>query len=214
MRSALHRRLRAVARRLAPDLGRLGVHAQRLIPPVLAVGDVGGSEARSDEVELLRGVRLEAALHPRFSDVYKSYWGALVADLEAVGVEILVRHTGLAPMVEAASSRSVDLIASRWIADVPDAASFADLFHSDEGLLGRPLCEPRLDRLIEAACFESDPAIRQTLYRDLERLLVDEALVVPLFHEQLCRVAASGVDGLRLRYGWPEVAYEELSLRR
>ena len=213
VRRALYQRLSAASRNAEERLGRLGVYTDRLVPAPLLGGEVE-PEGVAAELERLRGLRLEAAVHPRVVDVYHDFWNELLADLEDVGVEVVVRHTGARALIEVASSRSVDLIVARWSADVPDACSFAELFHSDEGLLGRPLCQPQLDRLIETAGVEADPGTRRELYREVERLLRREALVVPLFHEQLCRIAAPGVDGLRLRYGWPDVAYEELAIRR
>jgi hypothetical protein len=49
--------------------------------------------------------------------------------------------------------------------------------------------------------------------RGLEQAISEEALLVPLFHEQVNRFARSEVEGLALSY-WSLVAYENLSVRR
>jgi hypothetical protein len=36
--------------------------------------------------------------------------------------------------------------------------------------------------------------------------------LIPLFHDQVVRVGRPELHGLRLRFGWPEVAYEELTV--
>ncbi len=43
-----------------------------------------------------------------------------------------------------------------------------------------------------------------------EQVLYREAFLIPLFDEQLYCFARPQVQGLRLRLGWPKIAYEEL----
>lgn len=214
VRTALDRRIRLTAALSQAKLGRIGVPAAGFIPPGLLIPEPVPPPSDSIGGERFDGLRLEIALHPLFIDQFSGFWKALTDDLARSGAELVVRHTSRSEMIEAASRRTVDVVATRWIADAPDPSSFADIFHSDEGFLGRMFCHERLDRLIERGRLERDLATRQEIYRELERIVGQEALVVPLFHEQVCWLAQPDVEGLRLRYGWPEIAYEELWLKR
>ena len=61
---------------------------------------------------------------------------------------------------------------------------------------------------------EIDPAARHAIYRRVEEIIARDALLLPLFHEQVYRFARPEVEGLRLSYSVPSVAYEELSVRQ
>ena len=54
------------------------------------------------------------------------------------------------------------------------------------------------------------PAAREALYRKFEHLLIDPAILVPLFHEVDYRIAGPRVRGLQLRSAAPYVNYAEL----
>lgn len=48
----------------------------------------------------------------------------------------------------------------------------------------------------------------------MEEILVRDALLLPLFHEQIYRFARPEVEGLSLGFASPAVAYEELRILR
>ena len=103
------------------------------------------------------------------------------------------------------------MIAWRWVADYPDTEGFVgNLLHSEEGALAGLCTSAEIDRLIERGRSEMEPGPRRAIYRELEELLRDEALVVPLFHEQIYRFRQSSVRGFRFGLGPPEVRYDEL----
>ena len=108
----------------------------------------------------------------------------------------------------------VDLVFARWTADYPDTDTFAHgAIHTDAGFYGRICGSADVDRLTAAARMETNPAIRRGVYRKVEEILAREALLVPLFHEQVYRIARPEVEGLMVAYWVPIVRYEELSLR-
>ena len=70
-----------------------------------------------------------------------------------------------------------------------------------------------LDRLVERGRAETAPALRREIYRQIEELLVRDALLLPLFHEQSYRFARPEVSGLALSSTRGHVVYEELDVR-
>ena len=110
---------------------------------------------------------------------------------------------------------AVDLLALRWIANYPDPDGFlGNLLHSEEGLLAGICGSPEIDRLIEQGRRETDPGLRHSIYRRIDEILVQENLLIPLFHEQSYRFPQPSVRGLRLGLTLPEVRYEELYVSR
>jgi ABC-type transport system substrate-binding protein len=108
------------------------------------------------------------------------------------------------------------LYVGRGIADYPDPDTFAHgILHSKEGTVGRFCGSPELDALIERARTEIDLSVRHGLYRELEDRVARNALLLPLFHEQVYRFARPEVEGLDITFSTPPVvAYEKLWVRR
>ena len=112
---------------------------------------------------------------------------------------------------EMARRGEVDLLLARWVAVYPDAdCFFSGLWQPNCGLLGAMHRDAELERRVEKARAELDPALRHALYRSAEDHLHRRALLLPLFHEQNHRLAGPGVAGLRLGITLPLVRYDEL----
>ena len=122
----------------------------------------------------------------------------------------------MAEYIELQRAGEADLNIGRWVADYPDADNFVHtLLHSDSGFLGKYLGNAELDALAERGRIETDPRIRQSIYRRAEELIAREALLVPLFHDQVYCFARPEVEGLEsVSQGNPIVDYERLSIRR
>lgn len=56
--------------------------------------------------------------------------------------------------------------------------------------------------------------MRHSLYRQVEEILARDALLLPLFHEQVYRFGRPELEGLTVGFSSPAVAYENLSSRR
>jgi len=68
-----------------------------------------------------------------------------------------------------------------WLADFPDVHNFAHPFYHSEGDFGgaQGYHNPDVDHLIETAAAEINPARRQTLYRQLEYMVIEDCPSVP-----------------------------------
>jgi len=70
-----------------------------------------------------------------------------------------------------------------WYADVPDADDFlTKLFHSRSARNFTRYRNPIVDDLLEAARIAPDPQRRVELFRRAEQLIVDDAVVLPIWH--------------------------------
>jgi ABC-type transport system substrate-binding protein len=84
-----------------------------------------------------------------------------------------------------------------WIADYPDAQDFADvLFNSSSGANSTRYANPEVDQILAQAQSESDPQKRATLYQTAQRLIVEDAAVIPLFDDTEYDLVRKGVSGL------------------
>ena len=100
----------------------------------------------------------------------------------------------------------------RWIADYDDPDNFTfTLFHSGNGRLRNLLLlagEPTGSSRRPAPRPGRPPA--EDLYRKFEHVLLDSAILVPLFHDVDYRIASANVRGLQLRSTAPYVNYAEV----
>ena len=122
----------------------------------------------------------------------------------------------MAEYIELQRTGEGDLNIGRWNADYPDADNFVHtLLHSESGFLGRFVGNPELDALAERGRAETDPRVRHSIYRRVEELIAREALLLPLFHDQVYCFARPEVEGLAsVSQGNPIVDYENLWIRR
>jgi ABC-type oligopeptide transport system substrate-binding subunit len=197
-------------------LGTLAVPAQGLIPPGLL--DLGPLRAARESavarpVSNTAELQLTATFHPVFRLEYSGFAQELVKSLRAVGIELqVVKTETTAESLELMKKGSIDLALGRWIADYPDADTFAYILHSPDGSLGKMCGTPELDRLIARGRTETFSSARHAIYREIEEIIAREALLVPLFHEQVYRFTRPDLQGLSLSYWLPAVTYENLSL--
>ncbi|HEY5610528.1 MAG TPA: ABC transporter substrate-binding protein, partial [Thermoanaerobaculia bacterium] len=202
-------------------LGRLAQPASSLIPPGIFGHDPGRRRAtltREQAVEKIRAavpnarLQLHAAVHPLLQDRYRSLLQALLDVWRELGVDV-VNET---PTMEAylrsfQVNDGIDLMIGRWNADYDDPDNFTNgLFHSRTGVLSLYFASPETDALLEEARTESHPAAREIHYRKFENVMIDSAVVFPLFHDIDYRIASPKVRKLHLRNSPPYVNYAEV----
>jgi ABC-type transport system substrate-binding protein len=199
-------------------LGRLATPARGFTPPGL-LGHSSGSGTRaavlaSDAAGRPAGeIELTAAVNPLFFETLAALAEELWRAWAKLGIKVRVVNRTLDEMADATTKGTVDLYLGRWNADYPDPDTFACQLHSEWGFLGRMCTTPEVDRLVERARVETEPAVRHALYRDVEETIARDALLLPLFHEQAYRFARPEVEGLSVAFGIPTVAYDRLRIR-
>ncbi len=146
--------------------------------------------------------------HPQLFDLGSEVLTELGFDLEIIG------NTN-EEYERAHDTGETDMLVGGWYADFPDAHSIIQgLLDSRVGIC-RTLCTaPGLQDLIDRAQFETDTATRELLYRQIEELIAREALMVPLYHEQMYRIGRPELEGLTVSFTSPFVDYANLRIRR
>jgi ABC-type transport system substrate-binding protein len=207
-------------------LGRFGDPATGIIPPGIIghhpgrrlVRSLGVEEARR-RLETEGGAvppRLRAAVHPAFMDRYRSLFDGIVASWKELGIAVEVETASMKAFVERwEKNEGIDVWMGRYVADYDDADNFTyGLFHSKIGLLRNYVSSPEVDEITERARTESEPAVREALYHQVEKALVKETAAIPLFHSVAYRLAAPHIRRLRLGNRPPFVNYSEVARGR
>jgi ABC-type transport system substrate-binding protein len=159
-------------------------------------------------------VELTVAVNPVFLETFATFWTELCDAFLARGIRLDVLNKSRAEADGIQAVAGSDVAADRWFADYPDADTFAHgVLHTRTGTVGAYAGTPELDRLIEEGRTEMDPAVRHPIYRRVEETLERNALLLPLFHEQVYRFVRPEVEGLSITFFARTVSYEDLRLK-
>jgi ABC-type oligopeptide transport system substrate-binding subunit len=207
-----------VANMVRQTLGRIAVPAQGLIPPGLLGHDSSytmrsQNQTLADDAKHDGEIELTAVVNPVFFGEYAAFTREIARALREHNIKVRIVNKTMEEWIDAVSAGSVDCVLGRWVADFPDADTFASILTTKGGLLG-PVCGlPEVDRLIERGRTETSPAARHAVYRQIEEIIVRERQILPLFHEQAYRFARPEVEGMSLSYDSLALDYSNLSLR-
>ncbi len=210
-------------------LGRLAIPAHGLIPPGLlgysAAGPSSGGRAAgptsppdsSVEATVSReAVELTAAVHPIFFSEFSAFFRELAETFRDIGYVIRPVNKTMAEYLKLTDAGDTDMDVGRWTADYPDADTFMfGLLQSEAGAFRNYLGSPELDELARQGRAETDPRVRHSLYRQAEELIAREALLVPLFNDQVYCFARPELEGLTtIGQSNSVIPYENLWIRR
>ena len=86
-----------------------------------------------------------------------------------------------------------------WIADYPDAENYLSLFYSKNFSPNGPnythFYDPNYDKLYEQALSETNDSLRALLYQRMDQLIIENAVVVPLYYDRVLRFTRKNISG-------------------
>jgi oligopeptide transport system substrate-binding protein len=136
--------------------------------------------------ELLASTYGDASeLPPIILTVTGAATGEMLAEMykQVLDVEIEVEVVELQVYLQGLDAQAYQMFFIGWVGDYPDPQNFLDLlFHSESAYNHSAYSNPELDALVERARTEQDPGKRWALYQQAEKLLVEDAVWIPLSH--------------------------------
>jgi oligopeptide transport system substrate-binding protein len=101
--------------------------------------------------------------------------------------------------LETMNASELPMYSTGWIADYPDPENFLSvLFHSASRENHSLYSNPEVDALLEQAAIAESDGTRWKLYQDVERRILDDAPVIPLYHDVDHMLVKPYVKGLVL----------------
>jgi ABC-type oligopeptide transport system substrate-binding subunit len=139
---------------------------------------------------------------------------AILSMIESnLGITVTVEQVEWSYFLRDMNERRYQIYSAGWIGDYPDSQNFLDvLFHSQSSQNHMGYHNREADQLLEQARVEQDPAKRTTLYRQAERIIVNEAPWIPLTHGIQYTLVKPYVKGFRASaaiYPWLRDIYFE-----
>ncbi len=118
--------------------------------------------------------------------------------LEEIGIKLRLELLPSASLREKMSKSQTSFFRASWIADYPDAESFLTILY---GNYPAPPNYTRFknseyDALYQKALLENNDAKRYDLYQQMDRILIEEAPIVPLYYDEVLRFTQNEVEGL------------------
>ncbi len=112
-------------------------------------------------------------------------------ELSEIGLKISIDISSGATFRDQVASSKLNFFRGSWIADYPDAENYLSLFYSKNFSPNGPnythFKNKRFDNLYEESLLESNDSIRWVEYREMDKILISEAPVVPLFYDEIIR---------------------------
>jgi peptide/nickel transport system substrate-binding protein/oligopeptide transport system substrate-binding protein len=138
----------------------------------------------------------------------------MVNSLAEVGIRIRLQLTNWAVMDSLISGRHAQMFGLGWVADIPDPDTFLRaLFYSRSATNYFQYSNARVDSLLDVAALTPNPEVRSRAFRLVERLVLESAPLVPLFHTATFLGLRSDVQGLEMNpLGISTLAMERLTL--
>jgi oligopeptide transport system substrate-binding protein len=132
------------------------------------------------------------------NETYKEFALFVSKQLEQLGLNVKIEIDNPSILREWMTQGKVNFFRGSWLADYPDAENYFAVFYSKNG---SPPNYTRFnnsayDQLYEAALAENDDAKRYELYHQMEKIIIDEAPVVPLFYDEVLRFSQKNIEGL------------------
>ncbi len=120
--------------------------------------------------------------------------------LEEVGFKVKIDVNPPATLREMIAKSKVTFFRGSWIADYPDAENYLSLFYSPNFCPKGPnythFSNKDYDKLYERSLSEVNDSVRYSLYKQMDRIIIDEAPVVVLFYDQVLRFTQKNIEGL------------------
>ena len=132
------------------------------------------------------------------NETYKEYALFITKQLEKIGLNMRVEISQPSILREWMSQGKVQFFRGSWLADYPDAENYFAVFYSKNGSPPNytRFSNKQFDALYENALIENDDTKRFELYREMEKIIIDEAPVVPLYYDEVLRFSQKNIEGL------------------
>ncbi len=120
--------------------------------------------------------------------------------VSSLGIEMKIEVSAPAAMKEMKAEGKLQFFRASWIADYPDAENYLSLFCSWNFCPTGPnytnFSNPDFDRLYEKSLVTIDDSVRYIYYRQMEKIMMDEAPVIILYYDQVLRFVRKNIQGL------------------
>ncbi len=128
--------------------------------------------------------------------IYSNLASYVANELKQAGINVQVEAVQKSLLLEQTSKSQALFFRGSWIADYPDAENYLSVFYSKNPAPPNytRYRNPKFDVLYEQALREEDDSSRYSLYQQMDKLIVEDAPVVPLWYDMALHLVHTNIS--------------------
>ncbi len=137
--------------------------------------------------------------------IYTNLASYVANELKQVGIPVQVETVQKSLLLQQTSKSQAAFFRGSWIADYPDAENYLSVFYSANPAPPNytRFANKTFDALYEEALKEENDEARYRLYQQMDRIIIEEAPVVPLWYDMALHLVQNNIsnfipDGLNM----------------
>lgn len=129
--------------------------------------------------------------------IYADLAGYIARQLEETGLTVVVEVIPKSLLLERTAQSTAPFFRASWIADYPDAENYLSVFYGKNPAPPNytRYRNPAYDALYEKALQTTNDSLRYTLYQQMDRMIVEDAPVVPLWYDEVIHLVNPRLKG-------------------
>ena len=121
--------------------------------------------------------------------------------LDEIGLNVKIDVNPPSTHRQMVATSKLNFFRGSWIADYPDAENYLSLFYSNNFCPNGPnythFKNEEFDKLYEQSLSETDNKSRIVLYQKMDKIIIDNAVVVPLYYDRVLRFTNKNITGFK-----------------
>lgn len=129
--------------------------------------------------------------------IYGDLGTYIANELLQVGIKVQVEVIQKSLLLEQTSKSQAPFFRGSWIADYPDAENYLSVFYGKNPAPPNytRYKNPAFDQLYEQALSEKNDSLRYKLYQQMDRIIINDAPVVPLWYDMAIHLVHKNITG-------------------
>jgi oligopeptide transport system substrate-binding protein len=129
--------------------------------------------------------------------IYSELASFIAKELENIGITIQIEVVQKSLLLEQAAKSQALFFRASWIADYPDGENYLSVFYGKNPAPPNytRYHNPAFDELYERALVINNDSARYELYRQMDRMIIADAPVVPLWYDEVIHLVQPNVQG-------------------
>ncbi len=119
--------------------------------------------------------------------IYSELASYIVREWQEIGIPVKVEVVQKSFLLEQTAQSQALFFRGSWIADYPDAENYLSVFYGKNPAPPNytRYHNPAFDRMYEKSLTETNDSLRFELYRQMDRMILEDAPVVPLWYDEV-----------------------------
>ena len=117
-----------------------------------------------------------------------------------IGLNIVIEVNPASTHRQKVATSKLSFFRGSWIADYPDAENYLSLFYTNNFCPKGPnythFSNKNFDALYDSSLSEKNIINRYKLYNQMDKIIIDNAVIVPLYYDKVLRFSQKNISGL------------------